>query len=108
MSQQHGSVSQGWICSDNFTCCHSVVEAADQTFCLTQSQFNLFLDFKKPVSVKQVVMILFVEFCSDHKGMGTPTFVTCILQAYEQIRVNVGVVPVIVSLMNSMILLVFF
>ena len=38
MSQQHASVSQGRICSDNFTCCHTEVEVADQTFYLTQSQ----------------------------------------------------------------------
>ena len=31
-------VSQGRICSDNFTPCHTEIEAADQTFHLTQSQ----------------------------------------------------------------------
>ena len=31
-SQQHASVSQGRICTDNFTCCHTEIEAADQTF----------------------------------------------------------------------------
>ena len=25
-SQQHASVSQGWICSDNCTCCHTEIE----------------------------------------------------------------------------------
>ena len=35
MSQQHASVSQGRICSDNFTCCHTEIEVADQTFHLT-------------------------------------------------------------------------
>ena len=30
-SQQHASVSQGRICTDNFTCCHTDREAADQT-----------------------------------------------------------------------------
>ena len=39
-SQQHASVSQGRICTDNFTCCHTEVEAADQTFHLTQSQYT--------------------------------------------------------------------
>ena len=39
-SQQHASVSQGRICSDNFTCCHTEIEAADQTFQLTQSQYT--------------------------------------------------------------------
>ena len=29
MSQQHESVSQGRICSDNFTCCHTEIEVAD-------------------------------------------------------------------------------
>ena len=38
MSQQHASVSQGRICSDNFTCCHTEIEVAHQTFHLTQSQ----------------------------------------------------------------------
>ena len=37
-SQQHAGVSQGRICSDNFTCCHTEIEVADQTFHLTQSQ----------------------------------------------------------------------
>ena len=35
-SQQHASVSQGRICSDNCTCCHTEIEVADQTFHLTQ------------------------------------------------------------------------
>ena len=39
-SQQHASVSQGRICSYNFTCCHTEIEAADQTFYLTQSQYT--------------------------------------------------------------------
>ena len=36
--QQHASASQGRICSDNITCCHTEIEVADQTFHLTQSQ----------------------------------------------------------------------
>ena len=40
MSQQHASVSQGRICSDNFTRCHTEIEVADQTFNLTQSQYT--------------------------------------------------------------------
>ena len=39
-SQQHASVSQGRICEDNFTCCHTEIEVADQTFYLTQSQYT--------------------------------------------------------------------
>ena len=39
-SQQHASVSQGRICTDNFMCCHTEIEAADQTFPLTQSQYT--------------------------------------------------------------------
>ena len=39
-SQQHASVSQGRICTDNFTCCHIETEVADQTFYLTQSQYT--------------------------------------------------------------------
>ena len=39
-SQQHASVSQGQICSDNFTCCHTEIEAADPTFYLSQSQYT--------------------------------------------------------------------
>ena len=34
------SVSQGRICSDNFTCCHTEIEVADQMFYLTQSQYT--------------------------------------------------------------------
>ena len=37
MSQQQASVSQGRICTDNFTCRHTEIEAADQTFYLTYS-----------------------------------------------------------------------
>ena len=40
MSQQHASVSQGRICSDNCTCCHTETEASDQTIYLTQSQYT--------------------------------------------------------------------
>ena len=39
-SQQHASVSQGRICSDNLTCCHTEVKVADQTFHFTQSQYT--------------------------------------------------------------------
>ena len=39
-SQPQASVSQGRICSDNFTCCHTEVEVADPTFYLTQSQYT--------------------------------------------------------------------
>ena len=39
-SQQHASVSQGRICTDNFTCCHTEIKLADQTFYLTQSQYT--------------------------------------------------------------------
>ena len=39
-SQQHASVSQGRICSDNITCCHTEIDAADPTFHLTQSQYT--------------------------------------------------------------------
>ena len=39
-SQQHASVSQLRICTDNFTCCHTEIEVADPTFYLTQSQYT--------------------------------------------------------------------
>ena len=39
-SQQHASVSQGRICTDNFTCCHTEIQVANQTFYLTQSQYT--------------------------------------------------------------------
>ena len=39
-SQQTCCVSQGWICSDKFTCCHTEVEAADPTFYLNQLQYT--------------------------------------------------------------------
>ena len=38
--QQHASVSEGRFCSDKFTCCHTEIEVADQTFHLTQSQYT--------------------------------------------------------------------
>ena len=39
-SQQQASVSQGRICSDNFTCCHTEIDVTDQTFYLTQSHYT--------------------------------------------------------------------
>ena len=39
-SQQHASVSQGRSCTEKFTCCHTEIEVADQTFYLTQSQYT--------------------------------------------------------------------
>ena len=39
-SQQHASVSQVWICSDNLTCCHTEIEFADPTLHLIQSQYT--------------------------------------------------------------------
>ena len=39
-SQQQASVSQGRICPDNFTCCHTEIDVADPTFYLTQSQYT--------------------------------------------------------------------
>ena len=39
-SQQQANVSQGWIWSDKFICCHTEIEVADQTFYLTQSQYT--------------------------------------------------------------------
>ena len=39
-SQQHASVSQGWICSDNYICFDTEIEVADSTFHLTQSQYT--------------------------------------------------------------------
>ena len=40
MSQQHTSVPQGRICSDNCTCWHAEIEVADQTFYLNKSQYT--------------------------------------------------------------------
>ena len=39
-SQQQASVSQGRICSDSCTCCHTETDVTDQTFYLTQSQYT--------------------------------------------------------------------
>ena len=39
-SQQQASVSQGRICSDNLTCCHTEIKVAAPTFYLTQSQYT--------------------------------------------------------------------
>ena len=39
-SQQHASVSQGRIYSDDCACCHTEIEIADKTFYLTQSQYT--------------------------------------------------------------------
>ena len=39
-SQQQASVSQGRICEDNFTGCHTEIEVADPMFYLTQSQYT--------------------------------------------------------------------
>ena len=37
VSQQHARVSQGWIYTDNFTCCHSEMQAADDRVGSTQT-----------------------------------------------------------------------
>ena len=39
-SQQHASVSQGRICTDNFTCCRTEIEVADRAFYLAHSQYT--------------------------------------------------------------------
>ena len=39
-SQQQASVSHGRICSDSFTCCHTEIEVADQSFYFTQPQYT--------------------------------------------------------------------
>ena len=39
-SQQHVNVSQGRICSDDFTCCRTEIQVADQAFHLTQSPYT--------------------------------------------------------------------
>ena len=39
-SQLQASVSQGRICEDNFTYCHTEIQVADPTFYLTQSQYT--------------------------------------------------------------------
>ena len=39
-SQQHACMSRGQISWDNFTCCHTEIEVADQTYHLTQSQYT--------------------------------------------------------------------
>ena len=39
-SQQRVSGSQGSICSGSWTCCHTEIEVADQTFYLTRSQYT--------------------------------------------------------------------
>ena len=41
-SQHHASGSQEWLCSDKCMCCHTEIEVAGQTFCITQS---LYADF---------------------------------------------------------------
>ena len=38
-SQQHASLCQERIYSDNCMCCHTEIEVEDQTFCLTKSQY---------------------------------------------------------------------
>ena len=39
-SHHHTSVSQGWICSDDCTCCDTRIEIADQSFYFTLSQYT--------------------------------------------------------------------
>ena len=39
-AQQNASASQGRLCIDNFTCCHTGIEVANQTFYLAQSQYT--------------------------------------------------------------------
>ena len=39
-SHQHAHVSQGRVCKENLTCCHTEIEVAHQTFHLIQSQYT--------------------------------------------------------------------
>ena len=39
-SQRHASVTEGRICPNKCTCCHTEIEVADQTFHLTRSQYT--------------------------------------------------------------------
>ena len=47
-SQQHASVSQGRICSENFTCCHTEIELADPTSHISPSHSILIPDRPVP------------------------------------------------------------
>ena len=38
--RQQASVSQGRICTDKFTCCHTEIEVANQTFYFTKSPYT--------------------------------------------------------------------
>ena len=38
--QQNAAVSQGRVCLDSSTCCHTEIEVEDPTFYLTQSQYT--------------------------------------------------------------------
>ena len=67
-SQQHASVSQGQICSDNCTCCHTEIEVADQTFHLTQYSHSI-------LTRGQPVLALTLERqASGRVAIGVPIF----------------------------------
>ena len=57
-SQHHRGVSQGRVCTDNFTFCHTEIEAADQTFYLTQSQYTDTEYHEAVVEVAVVVVVV--------------------------------------------------
>ena len=51
-SQPHARVFQERISSDNWTCCHTGIEVADPTFCLTQKQYTDIGPTSPPASTK--------------------------------------------------------
>ena len=34
-------ISHGWICLDTCSCCHTEIEASDQTCCVTESLYTV-------------------------------------------------------------------
>ena len=84
-SQQQASVSQGRICSDNFTCCHTEIEVADQTFYVTQSQYT---DTGRPVPV-----LTLSRQAPGRVATGVPIFKSLVWFDPEKIPAQAGFEP---------------
>ena len=84
-SQQHASVSQGQICSDSCTCCHTEVEVADQVFYIMQSECT---DMGQPVSA----LTLSWQAC-DRAATCVPVFTLVVWLGPEKSPQRLGIEP---------------
>ena len=83
MSLQHGSVSQGQICSDKFMCCHTETEAADA---LSTSPTHSFLTTNQPL-----IALTLLRQTSGMVATGVPIFKSLVRldpEKFPQVRIE--------------------